>query len=82
MPADLHVLYDTNVRDPVSTLRKIADEMEAGTYGAVGCVAVVVLADTMEVFSAGPDSDGPSCAVLLQAGALRIVKAIEQHGCD
>lgn len=80
MPAELVTLYDTNVRDPVATLRKIADEIEAGKYGEVGCLTVALLGDTMEVFAAGPDSDGPAAAVLHQAAVTRIVNAIETHG--
>lgn len=80
MTAELVSLYETNLRDPAATLRKIADAIEAGEYGEVGCIAIALLGNEMEVFSAGPDSDGPSAAVLLQAGALRIVKTIESHG--
>ena len=73
-------LRDSNYRDPVATLRSIADKIEAGAYGAVGCVAVALLGDTMEVFGAGPDSDGSSVAVLLHAGFLRLSDAVERHG--
>jgi hypothetical protein len=73
-------LYETNYRDVPATLRVIADEIEAGKYGEVSCLAVALLGDTMEVFGLGPDSDGTASASLLQAGALRIIGTIERHG--
>lgn len=80
--SDLKVveLYGSNYRDPVATLRKIADEIEADRYGAVGSVGVVLLGDTMEVFGAGEDSEAPAVALLLHSGFLRLSKAIEEHG--
>lgn len=73
-------LYETNFRDPVATIRTIADEIEAGKYGAVGSLALVLLGDQMEVFSAGEDSEPCSTALLLHSGFLRLSKAIEEHG--
>lgn len=73
-------LYETNFRDPAATLRVIADQIEAGHYGEVGSVGVVLLGDTMEVFGAGPDSEPPSVALLLHAGFTRLSAAIESHG--
>lgn len=73
-------LYETNFRDPVAALRRIADEMEAGDYGAVGSAAVVLLGDTMEVFGMGEDSEAPSTALLLHAGFMRLSKSVEEHG--
>lgn len=78
--AEVVQLRDSNFRDPSATLRKIADEIEAGDYGAVGSVAVVVLGDTMEVFAMGEDAEAPSAALLLHAGFLRLSRAIEEHG--
>lgn len=79
---DLNVvtLHESNFRDPVATLRKIADDIEAGAHGEVGAVGVVVLGDTMEVFGFGEDSEAPSIALLLHAGFLRLSRAIEEHG--
>ena len=78
--SEVTTLYNSNYRDPVATLRHIADEIELGTYGAVGSVALVVMGDTVEVFGSGLDSDPTSVACLLQAGAMRLVGAIERHG--
>ena len=73
-------LHESNFRDPAATLRKIADEIEAGRYGAVGCVGLALLGDTMEVFGAGIDSEAPSVALLLHAGFLRLSRSVEEHG--
>jgi len=69
-------------KDPVAELRRLADEIEAGDWGAVDTCAVVIMGDTLEVFGSGTDSAGPSVAVLLQAGILRIARAVERHGRD
>lgn len=82
MTAALHVIHDSNFREVVPTLRKIADEIESGKYGEVGCIGVVLLGDQCEVFGAGPDSEAPSVACLLQAGALRMIQDIANHGHD
>jgi hypothetical protein len=73
-------IHKSNFRDPVATLRVIADQIEAGKYGEVGCVAVAVLGDTLEVFGAGIDSEAPSVAMTLHAGFSRLSKSIEEHG--
>jgi hypothetical protein len=80
--ADLKVvtLHESNYRDPVATLRAIADDIEKGKYGPVGCVAVCVLGDTMEVHGMGEDSEAPSVAMLLNAGFMRLSRAVEEHG--
>lgn len=78
--AEVVTLYESNNRNPSATLRVIADAIDTGEYGEVGCVAVALLGKTMEVFSAGPDSEGPSAALLLHAGFMRLSKAIEEHG--
>lgn len=82
MTDNVTTLYKTNMRDPVATLRKIADRIEAGDFGRVGCLGLVLLGDTMEVFGAGEDSEGPSVGILLHAGFTRISNAIESHGRD
>jgi len=73
-------LQHSNFRDPVATLRHIADEIESGKYGAVGCLGLALLGREMHVFGMGQDSEGPSVAILLHAGFMRISKAIEEHG--
>lgn len=73
-------LFPSNFRDPVATLRKLADDIEAGVYGPVGCVGAVVLADQMHVFGMGPDSEAPSVALLLHAGFMDMSRALADHG--
>jgi hypothetical protein len=80
MSAEIITLNETNFRDPVAALREIANEIEAGKYGAVGCVGIVVMGDTTEVFGAGMDSEGPSVAMLLHAGFMILSREIEDHG--
>lgn len=79
-PLKVVQLYESNIRDPAATLRKIADEIEAGDFGPVGCAALVILGDTMEVFSMGEDSEAPAAGMLLHAGFMRLSKYIEEHG--
>lgn len=80
MSAQVVTLHESNFRDPVATLRNVADDIEAGIFGDVGSVAVVVLGDTMEVFGMGQDSEAPSIALLLHAGFMRLSRSVEQHG--
>lgn len=75
-------LYPNNFRDAVAALRKIADEIEAGDFGNVGSVGVVIMGNKMEIFGAGVDSEGPTMALLFQAASLRFAKMIESHGDD
>ena len=75
-------LQESNFRDPSATLRVIADNIEKGEYGNVGCVGVVLLGDTVEVFGMGSDSEPPSVALLLNAGVMRLTKSIADHGRD
>lgn len=78
--AEVVTLYESNFREPVATLRKIADDIEAGVYGEVGAIGVALLGDTMECFGAGIDSEAPGIALLFHAAFSRLSNAIEQHG--
>lgn len=77
---NLRVIYETNFRDVPATLRAIADQIEAGDFGAVSQCAVVALGDTCEVFGLGPGCEGDSIALLLQAGAMRMIEQVANHG--
>lgn len=68
------------ILQPARMLRDLADGIEAGVYGEVGCLAVSMLADRLEVFAAGPDSAGPSAAGVLHAGFLKLNMALLEHG--
>ena len=78
--AEVVSLYASNHRDPAATLRLIADEIEAGGYGDVACVGLVILGDKTDVFGAGPDSDACSVGMLLHAGFMKMSQAIVEHG--
>ena len=80
--AEVITLYESNVRNIPAVLRELADSIEAGKYGEVGEAAFVLMGDTLEVFGWGNLQDGCSSAVLLQAGAMRIVREVERHGRD
>lgn len=78
--AEVVSIYETNFRDIPSMLRKLADDIEANEFGPVGEAAVVIMGDTLEVFGWGEIQDGSSSAVMLQAGAMRLIRAVESHG--
>ena len=80
--AEVKTLYESNFRHPAATLRVIADEIDAGKHGEVSQLALVLLGDTCEIFGAGPDSDAGTIALLLQAGASRMIAAVAGHGRD
>lgn len=73
-------IYESNFRDVPATLRRIADEIEAGNYGEVSCVGLVLLGDSLEVFGIGPDSEAPSIALVLNAGAMKLTMPVLHHG--
>ena len=72
-------LRESNFRDTTATLRAIADQIDAGEHGEVGSLGLVLLGNRMEVFGIGPDSEGPSVALLLHAGFMRLSKSLEEH---
>lgn len=73
-------LYETNFRDVAATLRNIADDVEAGKFGTVGCCALALLGDRLEVFGIGPDSDATAVGMVLLAAANKMARPIEEHG--
>lgn len=75
-------LYETNFRDVPAMLRRLADDIEAGKYGEVREGATVLMGSELEVFGWGQDQDGASTAIMLQAGAMRLIRAVESHGRD
>ena len=78
--ANLHIIHESTLRDPVAKLRELADSIEAGLYGDVGCVGVVLLGEKCEVFGFGPDSEAPSIALLLHAGFMKLSRSVADHG--
>lgn len=75
-------LYKNNYRQVVPMLRRWTRSIENGEYGEVGSVALVILGDKLRVFGAGPDADPCTVAALLQAGNIKIVNRIVNHGSD
>ncbi len=73
-------IYESNYREVVPTLRKIAQQIEDGEFGEVGCLSLVLLGDTLEVFAMGKDSDAPSAALVLHAGVNKLSNALLNHG--
>jgi len=73
-------LQESNFRDPAATLRLIADDIDSGKHGQVGCVAIVILGDELAVMGLGPDAEAPSVALLLQAGIQKLVEPIVNAG--
>ena len=80
MSAEVVQLHDSNFRDTVAELRRLADEIERGDYGPVGSAALVIMGDTLEVFRMGEDAEACSIGMLLHAGFMRMSQAIEEHG--
>lgn len=72
----LHLLRETNLPDVPATLRKIADGIEAGTFGVPHGCAVVLDAATLHVFFTGNGEAAPNAHLLLHAGAAKMVQAV------
>lgn len=70
--AEVFTLNETNFRDPAATLRRVADQIEAGEYGEVNHAGLVIHGETLEVFGMGKDSEAESVAMLLHAGFMRM----------
>jgi hypothetical protein len=78
MTAKLVTLYEHNYRDPVASLRSLADEIENGVYGDVGCIGIVISSDKLTVFGMGPDSEGPSVGMVLHAGFMKLCRMLDE----
>jgi hypothetical protein len=69
-------LYESNYRDPVTTLRELATAIEDGKYGPVGCCAVAVMGETLEIFGMGPDSESTTVHLVFCAAAQKLQAAL------
>jgi hypothetical protein len=76
MTAEVVDLYKHNFRDPVATLREIADRIDSGEYKDVRTVAIVVVGDEEEnnktyrvVLGMGPESSDLQCYAAMARGA-------------
>jgi hypothetical protein len=65
-------LYESNFQDPVATLRKLASDIEAGEYGDVASLGVVLAGDELCIFGMGKESQAATVASLLHEGCLRL----------
>lgn len=79
MSAEVIKLGVFNFRKPADMLRRLADEIEAGTHGEEPELAIAMLGRDFGVYGAGPNQDGASAALLLQAGVQRLATMIEQY---
>lgn len=73
-------IYETNFRDVAAMLRKTADDIEANEYGPIGTAALVLFGNRLEVFGFGPDCDGGSVSLILQAANNILLMPIITHG--
>ncbi len=73
-------IHESNYRDPVAALRLIADEIERGEHGTIGCVGVAVFGDKLEVYGMGEDAEAPSVALVLHAAFMKLSSAVMNHG--
>lgn len=78
---NLIVMRETNLLNIPATLREIANDIEAGVFGeATGC-AVVLDAQTLEVFYCGTGEAAPNAHLLLHAGAAKMLaRVVEAKG--
>lgn len=75
-------LYEVNIQNIPAMMRKLADAIEEGKYGDVGQCAVCILGDSFETFGWGQESEPATTAIMLQAGAHRMITAIAEWGHD
>lgn len=73
----------TSLQDIPARLRRLADEIEEGTYGDVDSTAVVVSGQVVTVHGFGGTGLDHHCA-LMHAGALKLTRLVADHdkGCD
>lgn len=64
----------------VASLRKLAEEIEKGVHGEVGCVAVAVYGRRLFVYGFGPASDPPALHYLFSVAQSRLVDLIKEDG--
>lgn len=80
--SEVTTLYESNMRQVPEMLRALAQQIERGDYGEIGCCAIAMLGDKLTTHSFGPDSTAPSAALLLHAGFNQLAEPLEKHGRD
>lgn len=73
-PCEVVTLYDSNYRDVVATLRKVADQIEAGEYGEVSQYVLVVDNGLSEIFCGG-EANSAESVFLMQRAITRLCNA-------
>ena len=76
--AEVIPLYESNYRNPSATLRVIADEIDAGKYGDVNEIALIMNADSLELFGMGKDHDAGTLCLLINAALHRLAQSIDR----
>ena len=76
MTATIVRFPEHTLADAAAMLRKAADLVEAGEFGEVESVGIVVLGDGLEVLGFGPKSDSCAIGMLLHAGFLKLNRMI------
>ena len=68
------------LKDPAKQLRKIADDIDAGTYGTIGTLALCMLGNEFYMFGGGESYTPGDVTMILEAGIIRLAKEVESHG--
>lgn len=64
-------------KDPAKMLRNLANDIEAGEFGEVTCIAIATFGDAgLEVFGGGSDSVGPTIAMMFQAASMKMCQSL------
>jgi hypothetical protein len=79
--AELHVLRETSLLDIPATLRRWADDIEAGEHGNVSGCVIVLDADKLAVGYMGSGEAAPNTCLLMNAAiAFMIAPVLEAKG--
>lgn len=68
--------------DVAKMLRKLADDIDAGEYGAVDACAVVMTGFGLDVFGFGPNGNADRTIFLLEAGKAQLVSTLRSQYAD
>lgn len=82
MTAQLHLIQDRNVADIPRMLRELASNIEAGDFGDVETLGVVLLGDRLEVFGMGARGESPMITMLFQAAIQRLAATLLEEDDD
>jgi hypothetical protein len=83
--SNIKLMRETNIRNVPATLRRIADEIEAGEHYGEVCGAVLALDSTdggVPVFYCGDGEAGPRAILLMHLAMLKIGNGVLQARDD